>query len=88
MPGKLVKQVFTEIFETPVFRITENTVLNLGAGSMEEFRKKCGHLRGLPRVLASARRYGHKGISPLAIIFGVSDETMAIRLEELGLVEF
>lgn len=88
MPGKMVKQVFTEIFETPVFRINENTVLNLGAGSMEEFRKKCGDLRGLSRVLVSARRYGHKVITPLAIIFGVSDETMAIRLEELGLVEF
>lgn len=88
MPGKMVRQVFEQIFETPVFKISEDTVFKLGAGSMYEFRKKCGDLRGLSRFLVSARRYGEKGLTPLAVIFGVSDEMMAIRLEELGLVEF
>lgn len=88
MPSKMVKLVFEEIFETTSFRINEETVFKLGVGSIREFRKKCVDIRGLTRFLVTTRRFGEKSITPLAVIFGVSDEMMAIRLEELGLVEF
>ena len=88
MPKKLVSNVFQEIFEMPIFKINENTVLELGEGTIEKFKNKCGNLRGLSRKLVDLKRYGRKGIIPISEIFGVSTETMAIRLEELGLVEF
>lgn len=88
MPQKIVKQVFQEIFEMPVFKINENTILQLGEKNIEDFKRKCVDIHGLARKLVEIKRYGRKSINPIKDIFGVSTETMAIRLEELGLVEF
>lgn len=88
MPQKIVKQVFQEIFEMPVFRINENTILQLGENNIEDFKKKCVNIHGLSRKLVEIKRYGRKSINPIKDIFGVSTETIAIRLEELRLVEF
>jgi len=52
------------------------------------FKEKCKNLRGLSRLLAATTIYAGKPFTPLSKIFGVSNETMAIRLEELGLIEF
>lgn len=88
MPRKQVIKIFRERFGNNVFSINEETVFLLGAGSIQAFREKCGNLRGLGRELAKANRIvGHK-LTPLSAIFGVSDEPMAIRLEELGLIKF
>ncbi|MFC0771648.1 cyclodeaminase/cyclohydrolase family protein [Terrimonas alba] len=88
MPATLVEDVFVEIFDMSKFVINESTVLALRAGSVSALRKKCQNARGLARVLASTDYFGGKSFNPLAKIFGVSIETMAIRLEELGLFEF
>lgn len=88
MPTKIVRGVFQEIFETDLLTINENTVFQLGAGSIQAFKEKCGDLRGFGREIATAKRYGRKRITPLAVIFGVSTEAMAIRLLELDLIRF
>ena len=88
MPARLVEEVFLEIFEMPKFVINENTALALRAGSISALRKKCQNGRGLARELATTDYFAGKSFNNLAKIFGVSIETMAIRLEELGLVEF
>lgn len=88
MPSNLVEDVFFEIFETTKFVINEATVLAIGGKSVSALRKKCKNIRGLAGLLASASYYTGKVFNPLAKIFNVSTETMAIRLEELGLVEF
>lgn len=88
MPRKQVIKIFRERFGNEVFNINQETVFMLGAGSIQTFREKCQNLRELGRELARANRIvGHK-FTPLSAIFGVSDETMAIRLEELGLIKF
>jgi hypothetical protein len=42
----------------------------------------------LCRILASAEFYGSHSFKSLAELFHVSIETMAIRLEELGLAQY
>lgn len=88
MPSKLVEDIFFKIFEMPKFVINENTVLAIRAGSISALRERCQNLRGLARFLASTDYYGGKSFNTLAKIFSVSIETMAIRLEELGFLEF
>ncbi len=88
MPAKLVHSAFTEIFGVPVFTIDQKNVFHLGASSMEGLRRKCVDLRGLSKELVTVKVYAGKRVTPLNVIFGVSETTMAIRLEELGLVKF
>lgn len=88
MPAKPLIKIFKERFGVPIFTINDATVFQLGAGSMQAFREKCGDLRGLGRELARVNRFGGQKLTPLSAIFGVSDETMAIRLEELELIWF
>lgn len=88
MPGKMVKQVFEELFETTFFKLDEYNALQLGIPSFIEFQKENKSLRSISRLLVKARRFGVNKFTPLAVIFGVSDETMAIRLEELGLIDY
>ena len=88
MPQKLLKEVFSLIFEMPTFVINEATVLAVRGGSVGAFRQQCNNIRGLARILASVDYYAGKSFNPLSKIFNVSIETMAIRLEELRLLEF
>lgn len=88
MPASLVEEVFLEIFAMQKFVINEDTVLALRERSISQFRARCRNARGLARVLASADYFAGKSFRTLAEIFGVSVETMAIRLEELDLLEF
>jgi formiminotetrahydrofolate cyclodeaminase len=88
MPASSVVEAFETIFESPNFVIDESSALALRAGSAYELRRQCKDRRGLARVLASAEYYGGKTVNNLAKIFGVSVETMAIRLEELNLLSY
>lgn len=88
MPTTLVKEVFLRIFQMPKFLINESTALALGAGGISRLRQKCQNTRGLARLLSSTEYYSGRSFNNLAKFFGVSVETMAIRLEELNLVEF
>lgn len=88
MPKRLTKERFRTIFLTEKFRITEETAFALNAGSAEALRKRCGDLRGLASALATAKSYNGTQVYSLAEQFGVSEHAMAIRLEELDLVEF
>lgn len=88
MPTTLTKEVFLTIFQMPKFVINESTALALGAGGINRLKQRCQNNRGLARLLASTEYYGGKSFNNLAKFFGVSVETMAIRLEELDLVEF
>ena len=88
MPKRLTKERFRAIFLTEKFRITEESAFALNAGSAEAVRKQCGDLRGLARTLAMAKSYNGTQVYSLAEQFGVSELAMAIRLEELDLVEF
>nr|WP_294796520.1 cyclodeaminase/cyclohydrolase family protein [uncultured Mucilaginibacter sp.] len=88
MPSKIVTEMFKELFQTNKFVINENTVFSLTVGSVGDFKKRCRSLRELSRILAEAEFYREKPFRSMAEMFNVSVETMAIRLEELGLAEF
>ncbi len=88
MPQKQVLEVFQEYFSTSKFVIEQNTAFNLIQDNPSKLRSQSKDLRGLSRKLATAKSYSNLAFTPLAELFNVSVEAMAIRLEELGLVEF
>jgi Zn-dependent peptidase ImmA (M78 family)/formiminotetrahydrofolate cyclodeaminase len=89
MPRLQVTQAFKQLFLTDKFKIDENTAFWLTRQRTGELKADVKNLRGLSLKLASAEFYkdGEPFIS-MANIFHVSNETMAIQLEEFGLVEF
>lgn len=88
MPAKLVKNEFIEIFQTDRFVINQLTAFNLIKDSPSKLRNECKNLRGLATKLASSERYDNQSFISIAELFNVSVTAMAIRLEELGLIEF
>lgn len=88
MPKKQVISVFKEIFLTDKFIIDEDSAFNLVKKGSHQLRMECKNKRGLSRKLASAQTYNNEYFKSISEIFNVSVETMAIRLEEIGLVEF
>lgn len=87
MPAKLVKSRFVEIFRTEHFSLTEDTAFALSCSSLMEVKKKHKTLRHISRLLAGTKSYGGRNLYSLADQFRVSVEAMAIRLEELDLIE-
>ena len=87
MPERLVRSAFENAFKAREFVLNEDTAFALNAGDLESLRATCPELRDLSRLLAGTTRYdGVQFYSP-AEQFGVSVEAMAIRLEELNLIE-
>lgn len=84
MPSRIVEAVFQQVFSMKKFQINDDTVFRLGVGPVTEFRKKYWTLRSVSSFIA---RYKGSTYQPLHKIFHVSATAMAIRLEELGLVE-
>ena len=87
MPRKAVIQLFQEMFQTNQFTINEQTAYLLINNSTYELRKRVKTKRDLSRMIAKCEYYNLRPFSSLSNIFQVSVEAMAIRLEELGLVE-
>lgn len=88
MPTRQIKEVFQEWFSTQKFIIDENTAFNLIKNRPSILKDRCKNLRGLSRRLASAEYFGPTPLTPMSKLFNVSVEAMAIRLEELELLEF
>lgn len=87
MPANLVGARFMEIFYTKPFVLTNETAFALGFSSTRDLLKKFPTRRALAKLLASTERFNFVHIQSLADQFGVSTEAMAIRLEELDLIE-
>lgn len=86
MPEKLVRQRFARSFGAPPFVLTESTTFALSRGGLD--LTKCSNLRALTRILAGATNFGGSRFPSLAEQFRVSEEAMAIRLEELELASY
>lgn len=86
MPAKQVLSAFERFFLTDLFVLNEATAFALGRGDYEELHNQCRTLRQLSRLIAGAEQYNGLHFISLADQFLVTDEAMAIRLEELGLV--
>ncbi|MEE9339098.1 MAG: cyclodeaminase/cyclohydrolase family protein [Methylococcaceae bacterium] len=87
MPKKQVINIFHSIFKTDKFLINELTSFALISGSIDDLKNECGDLRALSRKLASTEIYNGEHFSSIAKQFKVSVGAMAIRLEELELLE-
>jgi Zn-dependent peptidase ImmA (M78 family)/formiminotetrahydrofolate cyclodeaminase len=88
MPAKILKSYFYEMFGTERFVIDENTVFKLREGLPSAFRKRVEDIGGLAYYLATVENFDGRSFNSLAKIFSVSGGAMAIRLKELGLVEY
>lgn len=87
MPEKLVRKAFNRLFGTECFALTEATMFALLGRDFMQLEARCKNRRDLARILASAERYNGIRFVSLANQFHVSKEAMAIRLEELDLVD-
>lgn len=87
MPEKQVKAAFKRAFLTERFVITEDTAFALLADNLDAFEKRCRTSRDLAKLLANTEQYAGHHFHSLAQQFTVSIEAMAIRLEELGLID-
>lgn len=88
MPAKQVRSVFQEVFKAEKFVINQNTVFELREPSITTFKSKVRNLRGLARFLASVEYFRGRSFYSISKVFNVSVGAMAIRLEELDLIEF
>ncbi|WLI90080.1 cyclodeaminase/cyclohydrolase family protein [Massilia sp. R2A-15] len=88
MPSRLVTDRFLKTFKTDRFALSEATTFALWGSGAEASRRKVKNRRELAFTLATAVRYNGRQVVSLAHQFKVSPTTMAIRLEELGLIWF
>lgn len=87
MPEKLVRKYFQEVFGVSPFILSEDTAFALNNKTPFELMSACKTTRDLSRVLAKAEYYNGTHVRSIASRFSVTVETMAIRLEELKLLE-
>lgn len=88
MPKKVVTQLFYQLFQTKQFTISDETARLLSYTSAYELKKCVKTKRDLSRMIAKCEYYNFRPFNPLSKIFQVSVEAMAIRLEELNLIDF
>ncbi len=88
MPEKLVLRRFRESFGADFLSLNENTAFALQSLSLSEMKKQCRSLRDFSKVIAGTGKCFDRHFPSLASQFRVSTLAMAIRLEELDLVEF
>ncbi len=88
MPKKLLEKEFKSTFLSESFELNESSAFGFGGKSVADLKKECKNLRQLARKLASTESFSGKRFDSLSNKFGVSIEAMAIRLEELGLVQY
>lgn len=88
MPKKDVIKQFVLRFETSDFYINEETSFNLIRGNVAELRKECKNLREFSKKISSVETYNGRRFESLAQRFNVSIQAMAIRLEQLKLLQY
>jgi Zn-dependent peptidase ImmA (M78 family)/formiminotetrahydrofolate cyclodeaminase len=85
MPSKLVRKQFKGLFLSTKIGLNTATALALGM-RITDLRARCKNVRDLSRIIAGAEQFGTVSFPSIANQFEVSNETMAIRLEELNLI--
>lgn len=88
MPEKLVRKSFSKIFLTHRFQVSHETAQALAPNGDQGLLMRCRNRRELSRLLSDTSFYNSRAVVSLSQRFNVSTEAMAIRLEELELVEF
>jgi hypothetical protein len=87
MPERQVRDFFGTIFGVEKFIVNQQSAFALGFPNLQTLLDRLPTLRKVSVYLASMDIYAGNPTRSLAEIFGVSPSAMAIRLEELSLVE-
>jgi hypothetical protein len=87
MPEKLLRIRFKQIFMCERYALNHETSFALDPADVLKLNNKNITRRDLARILAKAERYNTRHVIPLFMQFKVSVEAMAIRIEELDLIE-
>jgi hypothetical protein len=88
MPARLVLEHFRDYFGCDFVRLSEESIFGLGmGGGVDRALRQIRSTRDISLLLASANAYMGRHFYPLAQLFRVSPIAMAIRIEELSLVE-
>jgi Zn-dependent peptidase ImmA (M78 family) len=88
MPQKLVAERFSECFQLDKFSLSDATAYALCGTDATTVRQQYRSPRQLAQCLAGTGRFNFQHFQPLNEQFKVSRTAMAIRLEELGLVQY
>ena len=87
MPESVMRQTFRVIFGSDRFTISDNSAFSLGLQDSRRLLAASPTLRSLSLLLAKAGMFAGNPVTPIAELFGVSYEAMAIRIEELELID-
>lgn len=86
MPKNLVISRFKQVFGTNAITIDETTIFALDPANKLNLMAKKNDLRYISRILAKTEHFNNQHFNSLSKQFRVSVEAMAIRLEELKLI--
>lgn len=86
MPEKLVRSRFIESFGMAQMTLNENNAFGISCLSLHALRQQCSTSRDFVLLVASSSSFFGRNFPSLAEQFQVSPLAMAIRLEELNLV--
>ena len=87
MPAKMIFMRFRERFGADVFRLNEDAAFGLRLGSIDQARRHLRYQRDVSLALATTNSFMGVSFDSLSALFRVSTVAMAIRLEEVGLVD-
>lgn len=87
MPEKLSRTRFRQIYGSDRFALNHETAFALDPSGSLKLNSRNISRRDLARLLAKAGLYNNRHVIPLTKQFRVSVEAMAIRIEELDLIE-
>jgi Zn-dependent peptidase ImmA (M78 family)/formiminotetrahydrofolate cyclodeaminase len=88
MPKLIMLRVFKEIFSLNKFAVSNETAVLVGFRNAEDLLEKCPTMRSLSRHLSQTVTVSGRSVAKsIAESFDVSIETMAIRIEELRLID-
>ena len=82
-----MREVFSGIFRADQFVISDETAFAIGANNATQLLDKCPSIRSLSLRLARADIFAGRPVNSIATIFGVSNGAMAIRIEELQMID-
>ena len=86
MPAKMVRSAFQQAFLSTPFQFNLTSLSAFSRHAQEALQRPGVTLRDKSRLFASVEFYNGEHFHSLATQFGVSEEAMAIRLEELTLI--
>jgi hypothetical protein len=88
MPEKQVRLEFQRRFGSMPFRLTDDSAYALCNASVDRVMRQWRCARDFSKCLADAAAFGEHEFLSLAKQFSVSSKAMAIRIDELQLVDF